>query len=638
MTHPGSGPVAPTPWLGRVTAAGEWLLTLGLAALLAWTTLGLGGYLAETMIVSSWGVWSLAGLAAVLFALRPRPLRWAVLLPVPFLLLALASVLWIAPAGWLAWREWLLWLQMWLVFAIALHFCGSRAQTWTILGTVLGLALAGVTMAVYQRWVDPQWMMLGRTQAEQFAARSAGMFGIPNSLAGLFELLIPLGLVWAVAGSVPSTVKVFSGWLAALFLVGLVLTGSRGGWLATAGALAVWPLVAGKNWRRSVVGLVAVVVAVAAGFTALYFFSPAARGRMDPFLTGEFEQSRPILWRAGWQIWERAPWFGSGAGSYNVVFDQYRPSHFRPEPDWTHNDYLNTLSDYGAVGLVLWAGAGGAMLLLGWRQWRRLRRELRNDRDLLQSWRWKFGLWLGLLAFALHLAVDFHTKIPALAYLGALLAGWLLREETPAHDHPPVAAGWRGAAIITAVAALGLGWLRADPLYRAEGLRMDWRWKIDKLAQGEGTIDQIVPPALVKFQQAVAIDPRNGQAWGDLSYAMALSWHVTQGNVLAIGRRAEGAARAAISRCAVMAEFWVHLGVALDMQARHDEGEEAFRRALLLAPHSAEWHYYYAHHLSVLPGRRTEALRAVATCLTLDPGNAQAEALRGRLADDQSPK
>lgn len=315
----------------------------------------------------------------------------------------------------------------------------------------------------------------------------------------------------------------------------------------------------------------------------------------------------------------------------------HRPSNFRPEPDWAHNDYLNTLSDYGAVGFVLWVGAGIAILLLGWQAWRRLRREPRNDRSFLQQWRWKFALWLGLLAFAMHLAVDFHTKIPALAYLGALIAGWLLRDEAPSAGRPP-AAIWRGVAVIGAVAVLGFGWLKADPLYRAEGLRMDLRWKIDKLARGEGTPDQIVPRALASFQQAATIDPHNGHAWGDLSYATALSWHVTQGNVLAIGRRAEVAAREAITQCAVMAEFWVHLGVALDMQARQSEGGEAFRRALTLAPHNAEWHYYYAHHLSALPDRRAEALRAVTTCLNLDPGNAQAEALRGRLADNRSPK
>ena len=53
-------------------------------------------------------------------------------------------------------------------------------------------ASAGVGMAIYQRVSDPHWIMLGRTQAAQFWGRSSGMFGIPNSFAGLLELMIPV--------------------------------------------------------------------------------------------------------------------------------------------------------------------------------------------------------------------------------------------------------------------------------------------------------------------------------------------------------------------------------------------------------------------------------------------------------------
>ena len=60
------------------------------------------------MQVTAGAVFGLALLAGTLWLIRPdsQPvhLNWAVLLPVPFLLYALASVLWLAPAQWLAWR------------------------------------------------------------------------------------------------------------------------------------------------------------------------------------------------------------------------------------------------------------------------------------------------------------------------------------------------------------------------------------------------------------------------------------------------------------------------------------------------------------------------------------------------------
>lgn len=622
--------------LALIDRVGEWLLTLGLAAAFAWTTLCLGGYLAATMVTTAWALWGLTALGAVLFMLRPRALNWMALSPVPFLLFALGSVLWLAPAKWLAWREWLLWLQMWLVFVLVLHFGRTRGQTLVWVATFAGLGLTGVAMAAWQRFVDPSWMMLGRAQAEQFVGRSAGMFGIPNSLAGLLELMLPLCLVWLGARSARLTTKLLCGWFGLLFGFALVLTGSRGGWIAVTVAVAAWPLLAGRNWRRGLLGGAAVLALVAAGLAALYAASDHARSRIDPFLEGRFEHSRPLIWKVGVQLWQEAPWFGTGAASYNVLFDRHRPEGFRHDPDWTHNDYLNTLSDYGAAGFLLWAGAGAMLLGLGWRAWRSARSEASAGTargDFTAHWRWKFGLWLGLLAYAVHLAVDFHTKIPALAYAGAVVAALLLRPSVGGG----CAAGWgaRITALGLGAGVLLLGGLKADPLYRAEALRFDARRSIDKQARGHDTLDRVLPPALAGFQQAVKIDPTNAQAWGDLSYATALSWHLTRGDVMAIGRRAEAAAREALARCEQIAEFRVHQGVALDMQARQTEAGEAFRRAIALAPTRAEWRYYRAYHLSALPGRSEEALRELETCLALDPTFAQAESLRARLKSDR---
>jgi O-antigen ligase len=619
-----------SPLLARVADAVEWLLTLGLAATLAWTTLCLGGYLAETMVWASRATWALAALGLLAMWLRPRPLDWRVLLPVPFLLFALASVVWLAPAKWLAWREWLLWFQMWLWFALVLHGGRSRAQTWTLFGTLVLLGLVGVALAAYQRFVDPKWMMLGRTQAEQFWERSAGMFGIPNSLAALLEFTLPVMLVALGSRAASLTTKLLCGWVAALFLFALVLTGSRGGWIGTMAALALWPVLTSRTVRRGALGGLAVLAVLAAGFVALYFFSDYARPRIQPMLTGEFESSRPIIWRVGVKIWQTAPWLGTGAASYNVVFDQHRPPHFRNEPDWTHNDYLNTLSDYGLVGFALWFGAGATLLWLGWRAVREAKRGAGPAAHWFDTWRGRLGLWLGWVAFAVHLFVDFHTKIPSLAYASAVTLALLLRGSAAPRAFRPSRLAI-GALALPLGVALAASARIAEPLYRSEALRFDWRRKIDKIPLGQGTYDRVIPPALVSFQQAVKVNPANGRAWGDLAYAITLSWYVTRGDLRAIGARAEAAAQRALALCPVAAEFWCHQGVAQDMQGRAVDAGVSFRRALELAPNSPEFHYHYAHHLSALPDRKAEALRAVETCLALDPSNAQAKSLRSRL-------
>lgn len=624
---------APAP--SRLFAAGEWIVMLGLAATLAWTTLCLGGYMAKTMVVTSWAVFGLAALGAGLWVVgrgsEPQTFNRAVLLPVPFLLYALASVLWLAPAQWLAWREWLLWFQMWLVFALALHFGRGRGHTWVVVITVVLLGLAGVGMAAYQRFVDPKWMMLGRTQAVYFIGRSGGMFGIPNSLAGLLELMTPGCLVLLFSRATRVGVKVLCGWLAVIFIFALVLTGSRGGWLGLGLALIAWPLITGREWRRKLIGLGLVLLTLLLGFWALYHFSAHGRTRIQPFLEGKFETTRPLIWKAGWQIWQEHPWFGSGAASYNVLFEQYRPRGFLDEPDWTHNDYLNTLGDYGLAGFVLWAGAGGGLLALGWAAVRRARRKNQGAGGLLGLWRWRLGLLLGLLAFACHMMVDFHTKLPALAFLAAIMTALLLRDEPGLNcSLRPVIARVGGGVILVVV--LGLAWRVAAPLYRAEALRFDARRTIDRYAKtGQGNLNDIIVAAKADFRRAVRLDPANGQAWSDLSYATVQSWRAGGGDLVTLGRYAELASDEALQLCPLIAEFWVRKGVALDAQRGRPEAESCFRRAVELAPHSPRWWYHYAYHLQAFPSRKQEAIRAVETCLALDRYYADGDALHQQL-------
>ena len=602
---------------------GEWLLVIGLAAAVGWTTLCLGGYMAKTMVITSAAVFGLAALGGLLWLTRAREegsrFNWAVLLPVPFLLYALASVLWLAPARWLAWREWLLWLQMWLVFGLTLHFVRPRKQTAVLIGTFVALGLAGAAMATYQRFGDRNWIMLGRTQAEQFFGRSAGMFGIPNSLAALLELIIPVCLVVMCARTTRPAMRLACGMLVAPLIFALILSVSRGGWISLTVALALWPLLGTGDWRKRVPGALLVCGVAAAAALALYRFSPMAQARIQPFLDGRFESSRPIIWKAGLQIWRDHPWLGSGAASYNVLFDQYRPAGFSNEPDWAHNDYLNTLSDYGVAGFALWGGAAACLLGLGWRAVRRA-----GDP-------WKLGLFLGWLAFAIHLAVDFHTKLPALAFSVAIVMALLLRDEPGLWR--PLRFAW--ARLIGGVVAVGAGLVAtqiAAPVYRAEALRFDSRRNIDRQAtSGKGDLREIIPPALRNFEAAAKINPANGQAWADLSYAVVQSWHVNHGDLVALGRRAETAADHALALCPINAEFWVRKGAALDMQGRQKEGEDCFRRALALAKNNGPWWFYYAYHLSVFPERKAEALRAVETCLALDPSISAAVALRQQL-------
>ena len=731
-------PAEPSPR----SAIWEWAQTALLAINLAWTTLCLGGYLPETVVVTS----VLAGLLLAVHLLERAcahdeapPLHPAGWLLLPFVVYGAANVLLVTPVPWLGWGDWLGWARMIVVFWVVLNGVRSPAPRAVLFGTLLALATVAVALGCYQRFADPEWIMLGRRQAYQFVGRVSGCFGIPNSLAALLVLLLPaVGALAARPGARIGS-RVFFGGLAAFFAIGLFLTISRGGWLALGLALAAWPLWAGRTPLAGRLGRAIGVGALGvAAVGALYFAAPPVRSRLDALVRDTGERTRPILWRGALAIFREHPLWGGGAGSFNVLFEQHRPERYQDEPQWAHNDYLNTLADYGAVGFVLFFGVCGAMI---WRcarcgagspnpaeksgagaaacgdaaqqnpaavaafgdaalqypaaeahcpfdklrvpsQSREGQRAPpvaagydRRDRPhsdsavidrryssaaattafLTHPWV-EQGFAVGLLAFALHLFVDFHFKLPALAMAFAVCAGLLVSWRWPAarsvgpaldagpsesdglptNNRPARAGGWmRYAYGVVALGVLAATWFFVLPHDRAEALRYGAREAIDRLARSE------TPPtgrsatrarAHEAFARAVALDPGNAQAWADLSYALSLWMHEEPARTVELGREAEVAARRALALTAVLPEAWVRLGVALDMQNRWVEAGQYFARAVELAPAAVNIRYYLAYHFSLRPVTQALARATADACLLLDPSHRAAQALRQQLA------
>jgi tetratricopeptide (TPR) repeat protein len=328
------------------------------------------------------------------------------------------------------------------------------------------------------------------------------------------------------------------------------------------------------------------------------------------------------------------PVVGTGAGSFNVLFERFRPEGFLPNPVWAHNDYLNTLSDYGAIGFVLFFGAAVAVALIAARRGRDARQSSR--RDWLGHPLVRQGLGVGLLAFAIQLFVDFHFKIPALAMAFASVAALLLSRGWPAPMTEPVAGlrrGWTvGAALLVAIViAIGI-----TPRYRAEALRFAARESMDRMAKSLPT-ESIVRSRLVdvraQLERAVEIAPDNARAWSDLSYALVQMGRISPVDKAdLLGREAEKAADRAIALCPRVAEFWVRRGGARDLQNRWAEASPDFAQAVVLSPNAVLPWYYYAYHMLLRPIGLDMGQAAVEYCLRLDPTDPDVQALRQRLA------
>lgn len=613
----------------------EWVQTALLAVNLGWTTLCLGGYRAETMVITSalTGALLVAHLVSRIFSASVVPNHPAGWLLVPFLLYAAGNAAWISPVRWLARMDWFWWAQMIAVFWVVVNGIRSRAPRRALFFTLIALAVAGVVMGCHQRFVSPNWLPFGQVRPPQFEGRASGPFGIPNSFAALLLLLLPAVGAIAASRHGRATERVWWGWLGLVLGCGLVLTISRGAWIALALALASWPLVAGGGrwWRRAAGAIV--ILAIVGGLTAVAFQTlPKVRDRFVLLSRDTGERSRPLIWRVAWALFREAPLFGTGAGSYNVLFEKHRPEGFLDEPQWAHNEYLNTVSDYGVSGAALFFGAGIA-IALGCA--RRKHAAARREHDWFDASRTTVGLAIGLLAFALQLSVDFHFKIPALGIAFATIAAMVVSRLWPVR---PAAGnrGWRRS--IGALAAVAVAIITVTvfvPAFRAEGRRDRARRSIDRLAAGSVIPAQFrerVTEAREDLSRAVGIDPANAQAWADLAYAISLQARTESGRDAELGREAESAAHEAVIRCVVAYEFWIRRGIALDMQSRWLEAGNDFAHAVVLAPQTPLAWYYHAEHLSRLPAERGLAEAALAFCLRLDPGNRAGLALRQRLA------
>ncbi|HEY4273389.1 MAG TPA: adenylate/guanylate cyclase domain-containing protein, partial [Candidatus Udaeobacter sp.] len=120
------------------------------------------------------------------------------------------------------------------------------------------------------------------------------------------------------------------------------------------------------------------------------------------------------------------------------------------------------------------------------------------------------------------------------------------------------------------------------------------------------------------FQQAVKLDPGYAQAWGALAITELLLPSYGLAPFDASLSRGESAAQRALSLDPNTASAHIALGVANSIRCRWPEADQAFRRALVLAPGDAEAVNQYAQFLSTV-GQLEASLREIERAQQLDP-------------------
>ena len=243
----------------------------------------------------------------------------------------------------------------------------------------------------------------------------------PNSLAGAILLLLPPILAWICQARAQFTVgarALLSGLVGVGAMGCLYWSGSKGGWLLAllAGLIALLQL---KFSRRMKLILVGVVLAAGlAGFTWKYagFFQRGATSVVARF----------DYWRVAWDTAVAKPVFGTGPGTFSVAYAKVK----RPESEMarlTHNDYLQQASDSGFPGFLIYLAFIIGVLRVGYS-------EPGDGASVL-----RFGVWLGLFAWAIQALGEFTLYVPSVAWPAFALAGWLLGTTGKRIDKPSAA-------------------------------------------------------------------------------------------------------------------------------------------------------------------------------------------------------
>ena len=185
----------------------------------------------------------------------------------------------------------------------------------------------------------------------------------PNVMAGalliLFPLAVSLSLRWPapqgkIATHWDTLLPITTGLCATLIFAMLVLTQSRGAWLAT--AISMW-LLANLRWRW--LRPVSVLLVLLAGLMVLLrpvWLTPVFESLST---TGSISGSaeRQEIWTHAWYMIQDFSFTGVGMGNFRRVNDLFYPLYIAtPDAPHAHNLFLQVAVDLGIPGFLAWLG------------------------------------------------------------------------------------------------------------------------------------------------------------------------------------------------------------------------------------------------------------------------------------------
>lgn len=311
-----------------------------------------------------------------------------------------------------------------IYFAAVLAFTDGPIRLRLLVRTIIIFGFLLAILGLIQSFTSPTKLLWLRELKE---STPFGPFINRHHFAGYMELTLGLPLGMLFAGGVERDKRFIYVFAAGLMAVALVMTNSRGGILSLIAEIVF--LVGMTGFRRSRrsgdseadgksgfrgaavrAGLgLALILSIFAGVVMLGG-EPVVNRFMGTVSSADPTTGRAHFWRVTLEIIRDYPILGTGLGSFGLAFTRYdtRSGFLRVEQ--AHNDYLQTLSDAGAIGALVGLFFIVTLFRLG------LKRAASEDKFRRGV---AIGALAGCFAVLIHSFFDFtlHTTSNALLFL-----------------------------------------------------------------------------------------------------------------------------------------------------------------------------------------------------------------------------
>jgi tetratricopeptide (TPR) repeat protein len=330
-----------------------------------------------------------------------------------------------------------------LLYHLVVNVPGGERRERALLGALLAGMMCSSLIGLhqwlvgYQQTIQQVYRFIPPEERENMLAlltrgRVMGTYASPNSLGGLYALLLPAACLFVIVmrhwtqryGAAPAIVYGVFGPLLAFGV--FILTESKGAFISV-GIVAVIVTITMRHRLRIAAWKLLVVLAFAV--VAVVAVTSTASGRKLIERGAHTFEERIGYWRGAARMAAHRSVarniIGSGFNSFGVLFPKYKdPPDVVGIARYAHNNYVQLFIEVGVLGLAAFVAFWIAHLV---RAGPIVAAFARGHEPLTFASLAVLAAFFGTLAFLLHSIVDFDLYVPGLAMTAMLLVGLMAR-------------------------------------------------------------------------------------------------------------------------------------------------------------------------------------------------------------------